>query len=160
MPKRRTFYSFHFGADVMRVQQIRNIGSLEDNEPVSVNDWETVKRGGDAEIKKWINKNMDGRSCVVVLIGEHTASRPWVKYEIKKAWEDGRGLLGIHIHNLKCPNEGKGKKGSSPFEGIQFKDSDGKMKTIPCKNPKADNAYNDIKENLEAWIEEAIALRA
>ncbi|WP_229751172.1 TIR domain-containing protein [Undibacterium terreum] len=144
----------------MRVQQIRNIGSLEDNKPVSANDWETVKKSGDASIKKWIDDNMDGRTCVVVLIGEETASRPWVKYEIEKAWKDGRGLLGIHIHSLNCPNNGKGSMGASPFTGLKFTDSDGKVKTIPCKNPSVNNAYNDIKDNLEKWIEEAIALRA
>ena len=31
MARRSVFFSFHFDNDVMRVQQIRNIGSLEDN---------------------------------------------------------------------------------------------------------------------------------
>ena len=39
MAKRQIFYSFHYDNDVFRVQQIRNIGALEDNKPVSVNDW-------------------------------------------------------------------------------------------------------------------------
>lgn len=30
MTKRRVFYSFHYENDVMRVQQIRNIGVLEE----------------------------------------------------------------------------------------------------------------------------------
>lgn len=160
MAKRKTFYSFHFNNDVMRVQQIRNIGALEDNPPVSPNDWETVKKGGDTAIKKWIDDNMSGRSCVVVLIGEETASRPWVKYEIEKAWKDGRGLLGIYIHNLNCPNNGTGEKGDNPFDLFTFTGADGKLKKIPCKNPSASDTYGDIKKNLEAWIEEAIAAKA
>ena len=32
--KRQIFYSFHFANDVFRVQQIRNLGALEDNKPV------------------------------------------------------------------------------------------------------------------------------
>jgi hypothetical protein len=28
-----------------------------------------------------------------VLIGENTAERKWVKYEIKKAWNDKKGVL-------------------------------------------------------------------
>jgi len=56
--KRQIFYSFHFDNDVFRVQQIRNIGALEDNEPVSVNNWEEVKKGKDPAIEKWINANM------------------------------------------------------------------------------------------------------
>jgi len=37
--KRQVFYSFHYDNDVFRVQQIRNIGMLEENTPVSVNEW-------------------------------------------------------------------------------------------------------------------------
>ncbi len=157
--KRQIFYSFHYGNDVFRVQQIRNIGTLEDNKPVSVNDWETVKKGGDKAIEKWIDDNMKYRSCVVVLIGEETYKRPWVKYEMKKAWQDGKGLLGIHINNLKDPKTGTCSKGTNPFEQFTFKDKNGNVKIIPCKTPSALDAYNSIKNNIEDWIEEAIKLQ-
>lgn len=158
MTKRQIFYSFHFKSDVMRVQQVRNIGTFDGNSPVSHQDWETVKKGGDKAIEKWIDDNMNYRSCVVVLIGEETAKRPWVIYEIKKAWAEKRGVLGIHIHNLKCPNNGLGTKGDSPFDKINFIKPDGTVVKVPCKNPKSGDAYNDIKDNIEAWIEEAIAV--
>ena len=58
MARKPTFFSFHYANDVMRVQQIRNIGALDGNEPVSPNDWEQVKRGGDASVKRWIDENM------------------------------------------------------------------------------------------------------
>lgn len=158
MAKRQIFYSFHFKNDVMRVQQIRNIGALEDNKPVSVNDWEEVKKKGDAAIEKWIDDNMNYRSCVVVLVGEETASRPWVKYEIKKAWKDGKGLVGIHVHNLNCPNNGKGKKGTNPFD--QFTVGDKKLSSlVNFYDPSASDAYGDIKKNIEEWIEKAIDQR-
>jgi len=115
-----------------------------------------VKKGGDKDIEKWIDDNMKYRSCVVVLIGEKTAQRPWVKYEIKKAWQDGKGLLGIHINNLKDPKTGTCSKGSNPFDQFTFKDKDGNIKTIPCKTPSATDAYNEIKNNMESWVEEAI----
>jgi hypothetical protein len=35
MPKRQVFYSFHFDNDVMRAQQIRNMGVVEGGEPGS-----------------------------------------------------------------------------------------------------------------------------
>jgi MTH538 TIR-like domain (DUF1863) len=158
MAKRRIFYSFHFDNDVMRVQQIRNIGSLEENKPVSVNDWEKVKKGGVEAIEKWIDNNMYGRSCVVVLVGEETASRKCVKYEIKKAWEDGKGLLGIYIHNLKCPREGKCSQGANPFGQFSV-DGVALSEIVKCYNPKASDAYNSIADNLEDWIEEAIEIR-
>jgi hypothetical protein len=154
--KRQIFYSFHYDNDVFRVQQIRNIGALEDNKPVSANEWETVKRGGEKAIEKWIDDNMRYRSCVVVLIGTETSKRPWIKYEIKKAWQDNKGLLGIYVHNLKDPRTGTCSMGANPFEQFNFKDKDGNKKTIPCKNPSSIDAYNDIRRNMEAWVEEAI----
>jgi len=120
--KRQIFYSFHFDNDVMRVQQIRNMGVIEGNMPVSPNEWEEARRKPGA-IEKWIDDNMKYRSCVIVLVGSETANRPWVKYEIKKAWSDGKGLVGIFIHNLKDPRTSKippyyGKciQGANPFD--------------------------------------------
>lgn len=154
--KRQIFYSFHYDNDVFRVQQIRNIGALEGNEPVSPNDWETVKRGGDKAIEKWIDDNMYGRSCVVVLIGEETAKRRWIKYEIEKAWNSGKTPLGIYIHNINCMKKGRCSMGTNPFE--QFKTKSGKKLSdlVTCYNPKSSDAYNDIKNNMETWIEESI----
>ena len=157
--KRQVFYSFHYDNDVMRVQQIRNIGAIEGNSPVSPNEWEKVKRLGDKAIKKWIDDNMRYRSCVIVLIGEETASRPWVRYEIKKAWNDGKGLFGIYIHNLRDPRVGICKKGKNPFEHFTF-NNENFANIIPCYNPKSWDAYNDIKNNIDAWIENAIYIRS
>lgn len=103
MIKRKVFYSFHYENDVFRAAQIRNIGTIEGNEPVSENDWEEVKREGDEAIKKWIDKNMQNRTCLIVLVGSDTANRPWVQYEIKHAWERKMGIFGIYIHNIKDP---------------------------------------------------------
>lgn len=159
MAKRQIFYSFHFANDVMRVQQIRNIGALEDNKPVSVNDWEEVKKKGKASIEKWIDDNMKYRSCVVVLVGAETANRPWVKYEIEKAWNDGKGLVGIYIHNLKCPRNGKSVKGTNPFDQFNFNDGRKLSSVIKCHDLSSYDAYNDIKNNIETWVEQAIQQR-
>lgn len=157
MAKRQIFYSFHFDNDVMRVQQVRNMGALEENKPVSVNEWEQVKKGGDAAIEKWINDNMKYRSCVVVLVGEETANRKWVKHEIKKAWNDGKGLVGIYVHNLKCPRNGCSNKGTNPFDQFTI---NGKAMSgiVKCYDPGSD-AYSNIKDKIENWVEEAITIR-
>jgi len=160
MAKRQVFYSFHFTNDVMRVHQVRNIGIIEGNEPVSKNNWEELKRKGKKSIQKWIDDNMKNRSCVVVLIGSETANREWVKYEIKKAWNDGKGLVGIYIHNLKCPNNGKDTKGDNPFKNFTLDNGNKKLSSIvKTYNPSSLNAYNDIEENMDKLIEEAIEIR-
>jgi hypothetical protein len=159
MANRQVFFSFHFDNDVMRVQQIRNIGAIEGNAPISPNEWEEVKRRGDQAIEKWIDDNMKYRSCVIVLIGERTAERPWVIYEITKGWNDGKGVLGIYIHNFKCPRNGKCSQGSNPFDRINFTDGRKLSSIVKCYNPTSHDAYNDVANNLEGWIEEAIAIR-
>ena len=158
--KRQVFYSFHYKNDVMRVSQIRNIGALEDNKPVSDNDWEEVKSKGDNNIKKWIDDNMKYRSCVIVMVGEETANRKWVKYEIEKAWNEGKGLLGIYIHNLKDPRTGKCSQGKNPFATFTIKkDNKCLADIVKCYNPSSYDAYNDIRNHLEEWVEEAITIR-
>ena len=165
MARRRVFYSFHYKKDVRRVAQIRNIGAIEDNKPVSENAWEDVKKKGNAAVEKWIDDNMKNRSCVIVLIGEETAHRKWVKYEIKKALKDGKALLGIYIHNIKDPllcrqgESGESYKGDNPFEQFKLKDGTRLSEIVKCHNPFILDPYNDIKKNLEDWIEEAIEKR-
>ena len=159
MAKRQVFYSFHYEKDVMRVSQVRNIGALEDNKPVAANNWEEVKRGGEAAIKKWIDDNMKYRSCVVVLVGEQTAYRPWVNYEIRKAWEDGKGLLAIRINKLKCPRNGTSAYGPNPFDSIRFSEQ-GRVVVPKIHDPHPLYPLQDIAANLEGWIEDAIRQRA
>ena len=86
------FYRFHFDVDHWRAAQVRNMGVIAGKEPVSANEWEAVKRGGDAAIKRWISDQRKGCTCVIVLVGAETSSRPWVKYEIEKAWNDRLGV--------------------------------------------------------------------
>lgn len=159
MAKRQVFYSFHYKNDVMRAAQIRNIGVIEGNKPVAENDWEEVKKKGDAAVEKWIDDNMKNRSCVIVLVGEETANRKWVKHEIQKAWNAGKGLLGIYIHNINCPNNGKCKKGTNPFEQFTLHNGSKLSSVAKCYDPTSSDAYNDISNKIETWIEDAINAR-
>lgn len=89
------FYSFHYVPDNWRVSQVRYIGAVEGNKPASDNDWQAVKKGADRAIQKWIDDQLIGRSCTVVLIGKETANRKWIDYEIEKlksSWTARREL--------------------------------------------------------------------
>ena len=161
---RKVFYSFHYLPDSWRVSQVRNIGAIEDNKPAKDNDWETITKGGDKAIETWIHEQMSGRSCVVVLIGSATANRKWINHEIKKAWDAGKGLVGVHIHGLKN-SEGKTcAKGVNPFDGFTLNSGTTKLssvvKTYDPTGSDSAAVYKYIKDNLEKWIEEAIAIRA
>jgi hypothetical protein len=158
---RQVFYSFHYEGDAWRVSQVRNMGVVDENSAVSDNDWETVKRGGDAGIQRWIDSQMQGRQCVVVLIGAGTAARKWINYEIKKAWQDGKGLLGIHIHRLKDRLGNPSYKGANPF--AEFTVSGVSMANYvdvyapPYTDSK--DVYGYINQNMSGWVERAILRR-
>ena len=160
---RRVFFSFHFANDFWRTQQVRNMNALEGQTLCSANAWEEVKRKGDANIKRWIADNMDGKTCVVVLVGAQTASRPWVVHEISKGWNDGRGVLGIRIDKLLGTESLPSTPGTNPMSKVNFT---GTSKTLadvaPLKTPSGTDSkaiYASISSNIEAWIEEAIRIR-
>ena len=161
MVKRRTFFSFHYKPDNWRAGQVRNMGVVEDNPAVSDNDWEAITRGGDAAIRNWINGQMAGRSCVIVLIGSHTAWRKWIKYEIEKAWKDGKGLLGVYIHNLKDRNGDQSTKGANPFYSIivNGKRLSSIVKVYDPPYKLSTYVYAYVAKNVADWVEEAIKIR-
>jgi hypothetical protein len=111
----RCFYSFHYANDAWRVSQIRNIRLEDGNRPASDNDWEAIKRGGDAAIARWIDSQMEGKSTVIVMIGSETFGRKWVNYEILNGWNRGKALLGVRIHRLLDHSGYQTYRGSNPF---------------------------------------------
>ena len=56
----------------------------------------------------------------MVLVGAQTASRPWVLYEIGKAWDDKRPLVGVRIHGLEGSNGKTDTLGTNPFSLVKL----------------------------------------
>lgn len=162
MTTRKVFYSFHYLPDGWRASQVRNMGLVEGNQPASDNDWESITKSESA-IQSWIDGQFSGRSCAVVLVGANTAGRKWIKYEIEKAWNDGKGVVGIHIHNLLDSGKTQSSKGRNPFEDFTMKRDNAKLSSIvKCYDPPYSTStyvYDHIKSNLSDWIEEAITIR-
>lgn len=160
---RRVFYSFYYKPDNWRASQVRNIGVIEGNRPATDNDWETITKGGDEKIKKWIADQMDGKSCVVVLIGSNTARRKWINHEIIKGWDDNKGVVGVYVHHLKDSNEEQSTKGANPFASIGYGKTGKKLSSIvKAYDPPysaSTSVYDHIKRNLAGWVEEAITIR-
>lgn len=160
---RRAFYSFHYAPDNWRASQVRNMGVVDGNKPATDNDWEEVKKGGAAGIKNWIDAQLHGRSVVVVLIGAKTAGRKWIQYEIEKGWADGKGVLGIYVHNLKDSAGEQSSKGINPFDEFTLFGSSTRLSSVvKAYDPPyttSTNVYKHIDENLADWIEKAIEIR-
>ena len=160
---RKCFYSFHYKPDNWRVSQIRNIGAVECNKPASDNDWEEVTKGGDAEIKKWIANQMNGRTCTVILAGSDTANRKWINHEIKESWNKNKGVVVIFIHNIKNSKGEQSSKGNNPLYYVTHGPTQQRLSTIakaydPPRTTSKE-VYSYIEEHIEEWIEEAIEIR-
>jgi hypothetical protein len=160
---RRVFYSFNFDDDAWRVSQVKNMGVVSGQPILTANKFEEVKKGGKSAIRKWIDDNMDGRSCVVVLIGRRTADREWVDYEIKKGWADRRALLGVHIHKLEDDRKRQTTKGKNPFREFTINHGrtnlDSVARVYDPPQLTSNGVYRHIEKNLAAWVEHAIAER-
>ena len=159
--KRQVFFSFHYSNDNWRASQVRNMGIVSGDSTFSDNDWEEVKLKSDEKIKLWIDSQMSKRSCVVVLIGEETAGRKWIKYEIKKAIELNKGIVGIYIHNLKDRLGNQSDQGRNPFDDFAFSRTGRSLSSyVRCYNSPISTSryvYEDIQNKMEELIEYAIA---
>ncbi len=130
------------------------MGVVESQKLFSDNSWETVRRKSDLAIKSWIDNEMKWRSCVVVLIGAETANRKWVQYEIEHAWKEGKGIVGIYIDTTFNYIT----KNSIPADSNEVRLSS-IIKTFDSSYVSSKYVYEDIKNNIEKLIEEAIKIR-
>src|SRR3989442_1153994 len=116
---RRVFFSFHHENDSWRVGQVRN-GWLaqkgESNKFMDAAAWEEVKRKGEAAVKAGVDRGLKGTGVTVVLIGQETATRPFVRYEIGESFRRKNGLLGIYIHRIRNSDKKTSRKGRNPLD--------------------------------------------
>ena len=101
---RKVFFSFHYERDIWRVNVVRNSGLIEGFAVAGFHDaslWEETKRKGDNEIRRLIDKGLEGTSVTVVLIGAETADRRLISYEIERSVGRKNGILGLRINAIK-----------------------------------------------------------
>jgi hypothetical protein len=159
---RHVFYSLHYDADRTRAELVRKIAGLQPNLEAKPAEWATLSRTGEFGIKRWLEQQLRGRSCLIVLIGSETASRPWVRHEIERAWELKLGLLGVHIHGLRDARGQQSAKGLSPFESLAARLGEQAAQLRVYDPPETDSklVYRFIADNLAKWVEQAVAARA
>ena len=75
--------------------------------------------------------------------GAETGKRRWVKYEIKRSIELGKGLLGIDISKIRDPRGKTDTKGPNP---------------LPSGYPLYQWNNDDGRANIGTWIETAAIL--
>jgi hypothetical protein len=163
---RRVFFSFHHQKDSWRAGQVRNswVGQKGiTNTFLDAAAWEKVWRKGDVAVKAWIDREMLGTGVTVVLIGQLTAARPYVRYEIQQSIKKRKGLLGIYVHKIKVPSGKTSRQGHNPLHDFTV------MRDHPwfgLFGVKSEQRLSDIfqtfdweddggRKNMPGWIEEA-----
>jgi hypothetical protein len=138
---RKVFFSFKY-EDVTRAMVVRNSWVTQGKEAagfIDKADFEAVKKQGDRAIQNWIDKQLDGTSVTVVLVGEETLSSRWVQYEINTSLERGNGLLFIDISKIADLQRNTTERGWTIPNGF------------PLYLWNKDDGYH----NMGDWIEEA-----
>lgn len=148
---RRVYFSFHYENDAWRAAQVRNSWVTHPNRETAGfwdhAEWETVRRQDEGTIKRWIDRQMEGSSVICVLIGEGTCDRQWVRYEVQHAIEEGKGVIGVRIHNLRDQNGNTCPEG---YTGSWIVDGEHTFEELfPTYDWVNDDGYN----NLGDWVE-------
>ncbi|RKG63926.1 TIR-like domain-containing protein [Corallococcus sp. CA054B] len=159
---RRVFFSFHYERDIFRVNVVRNSNMVKGSIEAGYIDsslWEEAKLKGDAAIKRMINGALDNTSVTVVLIGQETASRPYVRYEIEQSLARSNGLLGIYIHNISDARSFLSAlqintQGDNPFRHVHERKGGFDIPLsyrVNCYDWINDNGY----QHFGNWVEQA-----
>ena len=157
--KRHTFFSFcyddviNFRANVVRNSYVTKYG---EDTFIDGSIWEDAKTKSPKVIKELIdNSGIKNTSVTAVLIGDNTANRRWINYEIIKSFEQGNGIIGIFINRIKDKTGHITHKGLNPLDRLALQVSqDGKkiyfyelkagkwysFKDIPEANNKKSNS--------------------
>lgn len=152
---RQVFFSFHYAPDCWRASQVRNSWVTQERKAAGFFDsaeWEEVKKKQDSEIEKWIDKQLNGTSVTVVLIGSNTAGRKWINYELTSSHKKRNGLLGIYIHNKKNSQGFTSAKGRNPFDDWSVTRNGQKIK-LSSLYKTYDWVNDDGYKNMGDWIE-------
>jgi hypothetical protein len=159
---RRVYFAFHYERDVWRAGQVRNSWVTKpDRETAGFWDastWEEVKKKGKEAVERWIDKQLEGASVTVVLIGAETNTRDYIKYELEQSWERGKGILGIYIHQMKDEDRKIDTKGNNTFGPIFTSPNDDKKyfsERFSTYDWVDDDGYNKLGDWVEAAAKKA-----
>ncbi len=154
---RRVFFSFHYGRDIWRANQVRNSWVTQDREAAGFFDaslWEKAKTKGQDAIERLIDGALQNTSVTVVLIGSQTAGRRYITYEIKQSFARGNAMLGVYIHRLEDMSKRTDSKGDNPFDGLQTTQN-GRTVRLSALYKTYDWVADDGYKNFGTWVEAA-----
>lgn len=156
---RKVFFSFCYSDDINRCMVVRNRWVTYGNQIYSgiidKAELEKIKRTGEQAVHNWIDKQLEGTSVTVVLLGENTLSRDFVQYEIRESIKRGNAIVGIYINNIRDLSTGQKSKRCNIHSVIR-EYNDG---TYAYFDSYCDEIHDYVEENgysnLDKWVESA-----
>ena len=135
---RRTFFSFHYQADVWRAMNVRNCWIPKPTEERAEGFWdssvfEASKRQSVDALKRFLREGLENTSVTCVLAGTHTYIRRWVRYEIARSVIRGNGILTVFIHGIRDREGASATKGPDPLDFMGFYRSGDDQKIYLCE---------------------------
>lgn len=155
---RRVFFSFHYEKDINRAMVVRNSWVVQGTKEANFIDkaaFEAVKRQGDQAVHNWIDKQLDGTSVTVVLIGAETLDRPFVQYEICQNLQRGNGVIGVHINGIRDMVQGISSLKGNVHTIIGYYNNGSPAYFDAIADGIYDYSSGNGYQNLGNWIESA-----
>lgn len=151
------FYIFDTETDLFRAGQLAATTSGPTAATPTTLDYELLNSQRDDEVRHWIDEQLALSSCLVVLIGQHTANQRWVKYAIGMARQLEKPMIGVAIDKLVDEEGHQGIAGTSPFASAGM--SPRALAALEIYDPPfATSAFAraHIKYSLPDWVELAV----
>ena len=104
MDKTHNVFISHHGKDDRHVQKLKQrLGDQGYNIRNSSVDStkHRPERPSDAVSARYLRKGVSWAGTFICLIGKETHTRPWVDYEIKQAYLQGKRIVGVYLHGCK-----------------------------------------------------------
>lgn len=156
--EQKVFFSFYYDKELWRANFVKNSWEKKPervaNGFLDYFEFEKIKKCGEASIKGWIDKQLEGTTVTVVLIGPEAFNRQYCKYAIERSYERGNGMLGVYIHKLKDKCGNISPKGSNKF-GVIGKNKNNDSVFFSMAFPTYDWIDDNGCYKLKEWIEEA-----
>ena len=133
----RVYFAFHyedlidFHANVIRKQNFT--GGVEAVGYYDHSIWEEAMNTNPLALKRLINAELRSSSVTAVLIGTHTWSRRWVRYEIMKSIERGIRIIGVHINSINGNDKLTKEPGPNPFDNLALEISTDGTRAKPAE---------------------------
>lgn len=105
MDEMHNIFISHYGKDDRHVQslkaRIRDQGFNIRNFSIDSSKHKDGRKPTDAVVKRLLRMRIKWSSTFICLIGPKTHTREWVNYEIRKAVEHGKRIIGVYTHGSK-----------------------------------------------------------